>query len=57
MFLDVDPPTDLVATQILSNMATLSWNKPMAPIDGYSLTYQLGKLYKSYKMKELLLQN
>ena len=48
-FLEVDPPSNLVATQILPNMVTLAWEKPVAPIDGYSLTYQLGE-YKNIQM-------
>ncbi|KAL7838413.1 hypothetical protein AOLI_G00268170 [Acnodon oligacanthus] len=37
---DVDPPRDLVASNIQTDSAVLTWKPPMAPIKGYVLTIE-----------------
>uniref|UniRef100_A0A7N6FDI8 Zmp:0000000846 n=1 Tax=Anabas testudineus TaxID=64144 RepID=A0A7N6FDI8_ANATE len=36
---DVDPPRDLMATNIQTDSATLTWKPPVAAVTGYTLTF------------------
>ncbi|KAG9338480.1 hypothetical protein JZ751_025714, partial [Albula glossodonta] len=36
---DLDAPTNLVATEVTENTATVSWDKVQADIDGYMISY------------------
>ncbi|XP_039591333.1 tenascin-N-like isoform X3 [Polypterus senegalus] len=36
---DIDSPTNLVATSVTEDTVTLSWNKVLAPVDGYRISY------------------
>lgn len=39
LLLDIDAPTKLVTTDITESTATVTWDKVLAEIDGYVLTY------------------
>ncbi|XP_051789085.1 tenascin-N isoform X8 [Erpetoichthys calabaricus] len=36
---DIDSPTNLVATSVTEDTVALSWNKVLAPVDGYRISY------------------
>lgn len=38
-FLDVDPPRDLMAVNVQTDSATLTWQPPTAAVSGYVLTF------------------
>ena len=40
VFLDVDTPQDLSATNVLTDSAQLTWRPPRADITGYILSFQ-----------------